>query len=49
MPREIYNRKCHKERIDNIIEAMFRYTESDMPIPKEWLEELEFRIMKIQN
>lgn len=37
MPRPIHELK----RITDIIEAMERYSEAQMPVPKEWIEELK--------
>lgn len=35
MPRDMWDRK----RQEDLAEAMYRYLEADMKIPKEWLDE----------
>lgn len=47
MPRDIYERKMHKERADDIMEAMIRYSEAEKVVPTEWVEELVYRLMEI--
>ena len=44
MPEHIFNHIQNTERINEIIQAMKRYSEAQRPIPTVWIEELERRI-----
>ena len=44
MPKDIYDIKVNKDREMMIIDAMKRYSESEKPIPLEWIKELEERL-----
>jgi hypothetical protein len=41
MPLKFWKEKCHSERVDSIIQAMYRYAKAEKPVPAEWIVELE--------
>ncbi len=41
MPKSIYAERVRAERIDQIIQAMYRYAQAQKPAPIEWVTELE--------
>ena len=44
-PEKVFENQCNTERIIAIIEAMKRYSTAEQPIPIEWIDELEKRIL----
>lgn len=45
-PLKIWEDGCNQDRIDEIIDAMTRYSEVEKPIPLEWISELYGRIKR---
>ena len=40
MPRDIWDEKNRKQRLADLLQAMWRYVEADKPVPPEWVTEL---------
>ncbi len=41
MPKEFHDEHVDKNRVDEILKAMLRFTKADEPIPFKWIEELK--------
>lgn len=39
MPRDIYIRKCARQRLEDITQAIARFIAVDVDVPEEWIEE----------
>lgn len=48
-PRNIAETAFSKQRADEILEAMRRYSDADMAIPREWLDELTERLEHVNT
>lgn len=45
VPRYIYDKQCNDTRIDDLVAAINRYSKAKKPIPIEWFEEVNQRIL----